>query len=87
MFKVNKTALPAHLLQCCQLSDFVVRFSDFLDPLSNFLQKRRQYCPASPRDFFLLVAAETIPSLFCSVTEEQPPPLLSPHVQQHCTGS
>ena len=27
--------------QCCQLSDFVARFSDFSDPYSDFFSKKR----------------------------------------------
>ncbi len=27
--------------QCCQLSDFVARFSDFSDPFSDFFKKKR----------------------------------------------
>ncbi len=29
------------IVQCCQLSDFVVRFSDFSDPFSNFFFLKR----------------------------------------------
>ncbi len=28
-------------MQCCQLSDFVARFSDFSDPFSDFFFKKR----------------------------------------------
>ena len=39
-FSVGITNAKHALEQCCQLSDFVTRFSDFSDPFSDFISNK-----------------------------------------------